>query len=157
MLSRPSWSNDNYSASNCFYGTQRFVTVFTAVCHRHCTCHIFTVYRVAQKLVKYTLKDIRNFFYILLNSQKNVRNKIIHLTTLWCCSTNWLAGLNLYIHVNIRECFRLFDFGPLCVTYTSIRISSNMVLPLKSRYGLYEMLLLFSGINFTLYDTYLFY
>jgi hypothetical protein len=37
------------------------------------------------------------------------------LTTLWSCSADWLAGLNLNIPFGTREGFSLTDFGPLCI------------------------------------------
>jgi hypothetical protein len=52
--------------------------------------------------------------YYLLNLQKlfEMRSSVFsaQLTTLWYRSTNRLAGLNLNIPVNTKECFRLTDF-----------------------------------------------
>jgi hypothetical protein len=160
----PSLSNDKYSTSNCFYGTQRFVTLFATVCYRLCTYRIFTIYRVAQKsvnlLVKCTIKYSSDFFityWIYKNCSKWDPPCSVHKSQR--CDTVLQIHWQVYIWTFplIREnVLGWLTFGPLCITYANIKISSNMIVPLKSIGSDYEILLLFRGINFTLYDVYLF-
>jgi hypothetical protein len=55
-----------------------------------------------------------NFFisHLIYKKLFEMRSSTInaHLTTLWHRPTTWLAGLNVNILVNTKECFRLTDF-----------------------------------------------
>jgi hypothetical protein len=74
------------------------------------------IYQATQKSVKRFINytKIRYQCHYLLNLQKlfeiGSSNLNSQLTTLWYRSTNRLAGLNLNILVNTRECFKLTDF-----------------------------------------------
>jgi hypothetical protein len=78
--------------------------------------------RMPQKLVNWmpncTIKYVRNFFIAswLHTNFFEMRSSVFsaQLTKLRYHFTNWLAGLNLNITVNMRGRFKLTDFGPFC-------------------------------------------
>jgi hypothetical protein len=60
------------------------------------------------------------------------------LTALWCRSTNWLAGLNLNIPVNAKECWRLTDFWATMHTLTPVEDYHIYVIHSKSKQNILE-------------------